>query len=106
MKKLCLLIFALTILNIFILFTNSSFASPNENQIRLITENDKKINYDLEYLQKVLNQDKKTFNISKKYINKLQTNTVKSFAEGVMDKKAKQINELEIFITKHRSEFE
>ena len=104
MKKKCFLLTIIAILYILTII-NSSIAAPEVGKSYWIGESDDKINYDLEYLQKILKQDKKTFNISKNYINEIQTNTVKSFAQGVMDKKAKQINELELFIIEHRREF-
>ena len=61
-------------------------------------EQKKAIDYDLEYVNKILKQDKKTLKISKNYMNKIKTDGVKQFAQAVIDKKEKQIMQVEDFI--------
>ena len=101
MKKLYLLLILPVAFNMFLSSANQSFAASDLGLNHWVGESKDKVDYDCEYLDKILKQDKKTFKISQKYIEKLQTKEVKSFAQAVIDKKEKQIKELEVFIDEH-----
>ena len=110
MKKLYSIFSALIIFSIVFLSTSPSFARGPMNKHRhngdfhVVNSNKCKTmdyDYDLIYVNKILKQDKKTLKISKDYLNKIKTNGVKQFAQAVIDKKEKQVKQMEDFIKEY-----
>ena len=117
MRKLYSILVIFIIFNIMFLSTSPSFARgqkpdyyPHYHNGKFYTERSsnghKPYDYDLEYMRKILKQDKKTYDLSKKYLEKLKTAEVKTFAQGVIEKKEKQIQQLEKFITDYSDKIE
>ncbi|MEI7473427.1 MAG: hypothetical protein WCK67_01495 [bacterium] len=96
MKKLNSKLAALVAFSILFIAASQSHAAPPYDYGQK-----KAIDYDLEYVNKILKQDKKTLKISKSYMNKIKTNGVKQFAQAVIDKKEKQIKQVEDFIKEY-----
>jgi uncharacterized protein (DUF305 family) len=112
MKKISFILTVFVALSIFGLSISPSFARGPMNKHRhngeLHVVNSNKCramdyDYDYEYLSKILKQDKKTFKISKNYLEKLKTSEVKVFAQAVIDKKEKQIEEMQRFIEQYKN---
>lgn len=97
MKKINLSLIIVAIFSVLFIATSQSHAAPYYYE----HNNKEPFDYDLDYVTKILKQDKKTLKLSKNYLTKIKTNGVKQFAQAVIDKKEKQIKQIEDFIKEY-----